>query len=56
MAASAMRTSQRVSAPRSIGIRIIGERLCSDQVTLTGASCAGTRRLYELTSGFVIAQ
>ena len=37
------------------GTRTSGDRFFSDHATLTGASCPGTRRLYELTSGLVTA-
>jgi hypothetical protein len=36
-------------------MRIIGERFRIDHATFTGASYPGTSRLYELTSGLVMA-
>ena len=53
---SGMRSSMRVSAPRAAGTRTSGLRLRCDQAIAVGASYPGTSRLYEFTSGFVIAQ
>src|SRR3954466_16412713 len=53
---SGIRSSMRVFAPRDVGTRISGLRLRSDHAIAVGASYPGTRRLYELTSGLVIAQ
>src|SRR6186713_189434 len=53
---SGIRSSMRVFAPRGAGTRTSGLRFLSDQAIAVGASYPGTRRLYELTSGFVIAQ
>ena len=41
--------------PDSSGVAAPWGKLTIDQVTFTGASKPGTRRLYELTSGFVMA-
>ena len=54
-AGSGMRSSMRVPMPRRSGTRMSGERLRIDHATFTGASYPGTSRLYEFTSGFVIA-
>src|SRR5438874_13752997 len=53
---SGMRSSIRVPVPREAGTRTSGLRFFSDHAMLVGASYPGTSRLYELTSGFVIAQ
>ena len=51
-----MRSSMRVAVPRVAGTRTSGLRFFSDHAIAVGASYPGTRRLYELTSGLVIAQ
>src|ERR687887_2117444 len=53
---SGIRSSMRVPVPRAAGTRTSGLRFFSDQEIAVGASYPGTRRLYEFTSGFVIAQ
>ena len=51
-----MRSSTPVAVPRAAGTRTSGLRFFSDHAMLVGASNPGTSRLYELTSGLVIAQ
>ena len=51
-----MRSSMRVAAPRAAGTRTSGLRFFSDHATAVGASYPGTSRLYEFTSGLVMAQ
>src|SRR5581483_6290840 len=53
---SGIRSSMRVPVPRVAGTRTSGLRFFSDQEIAVGASYPGTRRLYEFTSGFVMAQ
>src|SRR3954452_9261766 len=53
---SGIRSSILVVAPRDAGTRTRGLRLRSDHAIAVGASKPGTRRLYEFTSGFVMAQ
>jgi hypothetical protein len=53
---SGIRSSIRVSEPRGAGMRMRGLRLRSDQAMWVGASNPGMSRLYELTSGLVMAQ
>src|SRR5467141_845694 len=53
---SGIRSSMRVPVPREAGTRTSGLRFFSDHAMLVGASYPGTSRLYEFTSGLVIAQ
>src|SRR5262245_41217172 len=53
---SGIRSSMRVPVPRVAGTRTSGLRFFSDQEIAVGASYPGTSRLYELTSGLVMAQ
>ena len=53
---SGMRSSIRVASPRAAGTRTSGLRFRSDHAMFVGASYPGTRRLYEFTSGLVMAQ
>ena len=52
---SAERSSILVPLPRAAGTRMSGLLFCADHAMYTGASNSGTRRLYEFTSGLVIA-
>ena len=51
-----MRLDAMVLSPRAAGTRTSGLRFFSDHAIAVGASWPGTSRLYEFTSGFVIAQ
>src|SRR3954469_5145730 len=53
---SGIRSSMRVPVPRVAGTRTSGLRFFSDNEIAVGASYPGTSRLYEFTSGLLIAQ
>ena len=52
-AGSGLRSSTLVATPLAEGMRMRGLRFFADHAMYTGASYPGTRRLYELTIGFV---